>query len=354
MKLAVKTRHLIFAIPGDIRTRSGGYGYDREMIAALRAHGWKVDHLQLPDGFPRPSKAELEVTAKALAALEDGSLILVDGLAFGAMPDIARAAARRQQFVALVHHPLALETGLTKEEADELRESEIAALAVTRGVVVTSWETARTLEAGYGVSRSAICVAIPGTTPGKQARGSAAGEPPMILSIGSLTQRKDHQTLVSALARLSDRSWRCRIVGSDRMDVAYADALRQHVVKAGLADRIEITGELEDVAMEYERADIFALASRYEGFGMVFAEAMARGLPIVGCRGGAVPDLVPATAGVLVEPGDVAAFSDALARFLENPLARRDYAAGSLEAGRALPDWPATARILSDYLERVR
>lgn len=352
--MAAHGKHLVFAIPGDIQTRSGGYGYDREMTKALASLGWTVEHLRLAGGFPMPNSAELEATAAQFAALAPESLVLVDGLAFGAMPEIAHRETGRLKFVALVHHPLAMETGLPEDVADRLRESEIAALACARGIVVTSPETARILAADFGVAKDNICIAIPGTAKSDNARGSVSGQSPLILAVGSLTPRKDHVALVSALSRLVDRPWRFRIVGSDRMDVACADALRRHVDQTGLADRIEITGEMEDIAAEYDRADIFALASRYEGFGMVFAEAMARGLPIVGCRGGAVPDLVPEAAGMLVAPGDVDALSSALAKLLDDPRLRQDYAAGSRDAGLALPDWPASAAILSAYLERIQ
>lgn len=347
-------RRLAFAIPGDIGTPSGGYGYDRRMIAELRGLGWTVEHIQFPAGFPFPSGEDLAETARQLGALDEGSLVLVDGLAFGAMPQVAMPQAKRLRLVALVHHPLAMETGLTIETAGQLKMSETAALIATRGIVVTSPMTARTLAAEYEVGRDhPLVVALPGTEPSSPAHGSGTGLP-TILAVGSLTPRKDHATLVGALARLADRDWKCRIVGSDTMDRQSAQALRNQIEEQGLARRIEVTGAVDDVAAEYDRADIFALASRYEGYGMVFAEAMARGLPIIACRGGAVPDLVPDGAGALVEPGDVEGFAAALALMLDDPARRQECASASLEAGRLLPDWPIAAATLSDFLETIR
>lgn len=352
MSGSANNRHLVFAIPGDLDTMSGGYGYDRRMITELRALGWTVEHLQLPAEFPDPSEADLAATAARFSAVPQDTLVLVDGLAFGAMPQIALAERHRLRLVALVHHPLALETGVSPRTAARLTESETTALGATRGVVVTSPATARTLVSGFGVDHERIHIALPGTEKAAPARGSEEGEL-LMLSVGSLTPRKDHATLVSALSQIADRPWQCRIVGSDRMDRACAQALRQQIVDAGLTERITVTGEIADVAAEYDRADIFALASRYEGFGMAFAEAMVRGLPIVGCRGGAIPDVVDERAGILVELGDVSGFADALASLIDAPQRRRNFADGSLAAGKHLPDWPMTAATLSDFLKDI-
>lgn len=348
-------KRLVFAIPGDIETRSGGYGYDRRIMAELRTLGWQVEHLQLPAGFPVPNEGELAETARQLAGLQDGTLVLIDGLAFGCIPQIVAAEGKRLTLVALVHHPLALETGISAELSNQLRASETEALESASGIVVTSPATAKTLVGEFSVAADGIHVAVPGTDPAPPARGSEAeGKGPMIVAVGSLTPRKDHALLIAALGRLTDYPWQCRIIGSETMDPATAQSLQEQIAKGGLADRITLTGAISELSPEYDRADVFALASRYEGYGMAFAEAMARGLPIVACRGGAIPDVVPEIAGILVEPGDLDGFSDALAVMIRAPAERRRYAAGSREAGLAFPDWPATTAGLSAYLEAVR
>ena len=345
------TRRLVFAIPGDIQTRSGGYGYDRRILVELGGLGWDVTQLALPGSYPAPTAGDLAATATAFAAIPDRTLVLVDGLAFGAMPDIARAEAGRLKLVALVHHPLALEAGLPEAERERLDQSERTALGFAETVVVTSPATARELAANWGVAADRLTVALPGTDPAPAAPGSSGV--PMILAIGTLIPRKDHVTLVAALTLLADRDWRCRIVGGMDADLATTAALRDQIAASGLADRIELLGALPDVAPEYRRADIFALASRYEGYGMVFAEAMANGLPIVACKAGAVADVVPASAGILVRPGDVVAFADALERLLANPDLRAEMAAASHAAGEKLPSWRQSAAILAAALEGV-
>ncbi|EAS49611.1 putative glycosyl transferase [Aurantimonas manganoxydans SI85-9A1] len=342
---------LYFAIPGNLATRSGGYGYDRRMIAELGALGWQVEHLPLPDGFPQPDAAALAETAHLLAGLPDGALVLVDGLAFGAMPEIAAAEAERLRLVALVHHPLALETGLDPATAAWLAASERRALGFARKLVTTSPNTARELVANFAVADDRLAVVVPGTEAAVRAQGS--GDVPTILAVGSLIARKDHATLVDALARIRDLFWHCRVIGDETADPATAEALRFRIAELELGDRITLCGASDAIDREYAAADIFALASRYEGYGMVFAEALAHGLPIVGCAGGAVPEVVPETAGMLVPPGDVGGIAEALRLLLSQPERRRAMGDAACAAGRALPSWRQSAGTLSRILTKA-
>jgi glycosyltransferase involved in cell wall biosynthesis len=341
---------LTFAVPGRLDTPTGGYGYDRQLIAALRARGCDVRHLSRPGAWPTPTPGDRAATSAALAGLPDGDLALIDGLAFGAMPAEAAAEAGRLRLVALVHHPLGDESGLAPAERDRLLASETAALGQARAIVCTSPATARRL-ADLGVPSERITVAPPGTDPGPQSPG--AGDPPLIHSIGSLIPRKRHDVLIAALASLRDRRWHARILGSPALDPATAAALSAQIDASGLASRITLAGAVADPRADLATADIFALASEYEGYGMAFAEALSQGVPIVACRTPAIGDLVPEAAGTLVPPGDTAAFAEALATLLDDPDRRRTAAAVAWAAGQGLPRWPDTAALVAGVLERV-
>src|SRR5262245_27324054 len=129
-----------FAIPGDIDLPTGGYTYDRRVLALLPDNGVAARHVRLPDRFPNPSASDLEETRRLLD-LPEGIVLLIDGLAYGAMP-AGLVQSLHNPIVALVHHPLCLEAGVPKPRQDELYALEKAALALARRVIVSSPTTA--------------------------------------------------------------------------------------------------------------------------------------------------------------------------------------------------------------------
>src|SRR4051812_46039508 len=98
----------VFAIPGDLRSSTGGYGYDRRVMELLPDFGVQVSALALPGSFPNPNAEDLAKTAKLIAGKPADAILVVDGLAFGAFSDelLAQLTGR---VIALVHHPLFLE-----------------------------------------------------------------------------------------------------------------------------------------------------------------------------------------------------------------------------------------------------
>lgn len=339
-----------FLIPGDLDLPTGGYAYDRALIPRLSAFGVAPIHVELSGRFPDPTAADLAACAERVAALPEGAVLLVDGLAYGAMPaDLVRGFGR--PVVALCHHPLALESGLSAERAERLRASETAALALARRVIVTSPATGRLLVEEFAVPAECIAVAPPGTV--RRPRGTGSGGPGVeILAVGAVVPRKGYDLLVDALAGLADRDWRATIVGAVR-DPNHREMLEARIAAAGLDARIRFLGAVGEADLDrlLGRADLFVSASHFEGYGMALAEAMQRGVAIVTTTGGAAAETVPTGAGLKVAAGDVAALAAALGRCLDDADLRRDLAAAAFAAGRALPSWETTARIVATALQ---
>jgi glycosyltransferase involved in cell wall biosynthesis len=348
-------KHIVFAVPGDLATPTGGYAYDRRMIAELTALGWSVEVADIGSDFPRPSARTRAAADARLMSITKGIPVVIDGLAFGALPELAVELHVRHPLIALVHHPLALESGLSPAEAQQFQRRERAALAHTDHVVVTSPSTARLLARDYGVEPDDITVALPGNDPKAPSARTRDGTL-ALLAVGSLVRRKGYDVLVAALAGLKDLPWRLTIAGDRTRDPATAAALDSDIGNCGLGDRIDVLGAVVDERLDqlYANADLFVLASRFEGYGMAFAEAIAHGLPVIGTTTGAIPDTVPDGAGILVPPDDAQALSKALRRLIADPAERQRLAAAARTAAARLPTWRQSAELFAHAIESAQ
>lgn len=354
-----------FLVPGDWNLPTGGYTYDRRIVMGLRDAGHTVDVHALAGAWPHPSAADLAAAAHTVAQLPDHSLVVADGLAFGAMASVVAPHAQRLRWVALVHHPLYLETGLSPDQRQQLQQQETQALSYASRVLVTSASTAADV-AAMGVAPERIVVVEPGTDPARNENVRAnlviqepavspsssspnrpldrpPHQPLRLLCVATLTPRKGHSVLLQALAGLTHLNWALHNVGSAERDPDTAALL--HAQAAPMADRVHWHGEVDAPSLQahYAAADVFVLASLHEGFGMVITEALAHGLPVVSSNAGALANTLPPGAGVQVPAGDVQALRAALAQAIGEPALRAQWAAGARQAAAQLPTWHAQA-----------
>jgi glycosyltransferase involved in cell wall biosynthesis len=338
-----------FALPGDLSARTGGYEYARRVLRALP----DLAYLPLPGGFPHPSDADLAVASVRLAAVPPDAVLLIDGLALGALP-IWCLDMVQTPIVALVHHPLSLETGISEERSVALRVSERASLSRAAHVIATSASTAALLSREFGVSGARLSIAEPGSDPA--ARAPRAGAPPRLLAVGAVVQRKCYHLLVHALAGLDRLAWTLTIAGALDRDEEAVGSVRAAIAAYGLMGRITLAGVAAPAVLDglYAAADIFVIASLYEGYGMGAAEAMSRGLPLVASTGGALAATIPDAAGLKYPPGDVERLHAALHLMLTDATRRTVCAEASWAAGQLLPRWEQTAGCIADVLTSVR
>jgi glycosyltransferase involved in cell wall biosynthesis len=340
-------------VPGDIRTPTGGYIYDREIVAGLSERGWRVGVHSLDASFPTPTPAALRAARATFAGLTAGSVVVIDGLALPGLDRVLEGEARRLALVALVHHPVALETGLEPQEAERLAVLERRALAYTQRVITTSQWTARTLAAD-GVAVAQLRVVEPGvdrrrtrgsSDPKGAAAAAARNDALNLLCVGTLTPRKGHAVLLEALNEIRDRHWHLTCAGSLLRDAPTVAALQHQIDRLSLRKRVSLLGDLDRESLErqYARADVFVLPSYLEGYGMALAEAVAFGLPVVSTTAGAIPETVPANASILVAPGDSRALARALSSVIDDPARRAELAANARAARASLPTWATAA-----------
>jgi glycosyltransferase involved in cell wall biosynthesis len=203
-----------------------------------------------------------------------------------------------------------------------------------------------------------VHVVAPGTDSAPLATGTDGRSG--LLCVAAVTEHKGQDLLVEALARVADLPWTCVCVGPLRREPAFADRVRGLIDRHGLAGRVRLAGPRsgDALAASYAAADLVVLASRGETYGMVVAEALMRGIPVLATAAGAVADTLGrepdgTVAGILVSERDPAAFAAALRRWLTEPDLPDRLRARARRRRSALPGWPAAARELAAVLDRL-
>lgn len=324
-------------------TVSGASFYHRCLLSAWTDLGGQTEVAALTGAAP-PDLAN---------RFDHATSIIIEASAFefaeAAIPDLqARGAA------ALIHHPMSLEPGMPQSRRHHLKALETAVLPGFGRVIAASAPIAQRLSAEFGVISDHVRVLVPGT----DQRPRRLIDPTVteggrctILSLGSLIFRKGHDCLIKALATLTDLDWHLILAG-ESLDPGYADDLDVLVSRLGLEGRVERHGALEGAQLDaiWARADLFALATRFEGFGMAIAEAMSRGLPVAITDGGAAGSLVTNGAGVVAPVDDVPQLAKAMRRLIFSPGLRAEMGGLAWAQARKLPTWPDQAAALRSIM----
>lgn len=337
-------------IPGALPGPSGGTIYNDQLAAALGKAGHRVTMIPVRGDWPNASSQDQQALAMAL---RQEPVVVVDGLMASAAPEAIRAAVDAGTTVwVLLHLPLPAETGLTDQAMKAFAVSEEAALRHASGVICTSQWARDDLIRRYGLER--VHVVPPGTEPARVAAGSA---PPHLLMLGSLTPRKNHSLVLSALSDLTDLPWTSSLVGgSSPLGSSHVATLHDQAApfKRG---RITFPGVLQGSALdaEWARTDLLLLPSLAETFGMVVTEGLARGIPgVVGRGTGAVEALTGGAAGKLpgavVDPHNSQELAAVLRNWLTDSSLRRSWRAAALSRRDTLPTWADTATTLLEII----
>ncbi|GGI48500.1 glycosyltransferase involved in cell wall biosynthesis [Agromyces flavus] len=330
----------------DAERVSGGNVYDRRIADGLRARGLHVRMVPVPE-------ARTAEVAGALSNVPDDGVVLIDGLIAVPASAALSANAARLRIVVLAH--MVASTLSEAHNGTRSTEGEREALHAARAVITTSDWTRSALIARALAAPDRIAVARPGTDPVPAAPGSETGA--RLLTVGAVAPHKGQDVLVDALAGMTDLpDWTCWVVGSLDADPDFALQTREAIRSAALAERVALTGVLSGPLLEdaYRSADLVVAPSRSESYGMVVAEALARGIPVVASCVGGVPEAIAGSpAGVLVPSGDPGALRAVLRRWRGDAGWRAAFKAEAMDSRTTRPSWEEPVGIIAEVLGEV-
>jgi glycosyltransferase involved in cell wall biosynthesis len=331
-----------FVTVGDTGRLTGGYLYNARVLAALRERGVEVEEINPCGASPEEQEAAV---SRLRVDLDPRAfdVIVVDALArIVCSPHLDRWRKERP-VVAMVHElPSVAAPG---GPAGREQEHEEPLLRSGRFVAVSAH--GRSILEDRGVPAGRIRVVQPGSD--RLPKESRLERPEhdgtvRALCVAQWIPRKGILDLVRAWTLHERSGASLELVGETDADSDYAASVRAAIADASDVS-ITVSGPVDDVTLgaAYAVADLFALPSRYEGYGVVYAEALAHGLPVIACNVGPVPELVGEEAAMLVPPGDVEALSGALDLLLNDAGLRGRMSAAARRRARALPRWEDTA-----------
>jgi len=328
---------------GDTGRKTGGYLYNARVISGLRQRGFEIEEVVAGGASPD----EQRTAASRLGSTFDASrfdTIVIDALARIAVAPHLDRWLSRWPVVALVHElPSVAANESGPETVPRERYYEEALLRADRFVAVS--DHGKNVLQSRGVSPERVHVVPPGFD-GILAgyRSHAAGDGPVrALCVAQWIPRKGILTLVEAWALRRRKGAVLELIGETDANPDYTARVRA-AIDAAPRGSIIVSGRVDDASLgaSYAAADLFVLPSRYEGYGIVYAEALAFGLPIVACATGPVPDIIGREAAVLVQPDDKDALCAALDLLLEDPTLRAKMSAAARRRTSRLPRWEDT------------
>ncbi len=339
-------------IYGSLETLSGGYLYDRKLVEYLRMQGDTVEIISLPW---RNYAAHLTDNFR-IRLPPDLDLLIQDELNH---PSLLSANHRPHPYpiLSLVHHLRCSEQRPVWQNWF-YRLIEKCYLASVDGFIFNSQTTKRAVNE-FIESRKPSIVAYPPTDRFGQGMQEAEviaraheARPLRILFLGNIIRRKGLHTLLEAVS-LQPYACSLDVVGSLNADPRYASAMQEKTAVHGLRSIVHFYGPLDNEGLveKLESAHVLVVPSSYEGFGIVYLEGMAFGLPAIGTTTGGASEIIrDGKTGYLIPPGNAAILAERLSSLANDRESLARMSVNALEQYRQQPSWNETAGTIREFL----
>lgn len=350
--------HIGFLIYGSLDTLTGGYLYDRHVVAELRARGDDVTVVSLPyrsyrrhllDNWSRSFRRDLE-NARFDALIQDEMN----------HPSCAWLNARLDvpyPVVSLIHL-LEFTAPNPAWKQRIFRRIERRYCRTVDGFLYNSADSERLVRELVTPAEPRGVIAYPGKDHLAVPRGGAdarSSGPLEVVYVGNVIRRKGLRTLVEAIASLAPGTCRLTAIGGRQFEPAYVAEVEAAIRARDLADRVRMLGAVPnvDIAEHLRAAHVFCMPSEYEGFGIVYVEALGFGLPIIASTAGAARELIePNESGFLVAPGDATAIATHLRTLADDRARLATMSAAARTRYDALPTWAETTSTIRSFIEK--
>lgn len=354
--------YLGLVIYGSLDTLSGGYLYDRRLVAHLRQMGDRVEVVSLP--WRRYAQHLADNFSAALTArLRAGQFdaLLQDELNHPSLFWLNRSLRGRYPILSIVHHLRSCELRPAWQTVF-YRWIERQYLASVDGFIFNSETTRAAVEALVGDRRPGI-VAHPGgdhltptLTPDHiRARAHEPG-PLRLLFVGNVIPRKRLHTLLAALKQMGIGGWKLEVGGSLTTDTRYVQSICRQIERDNLVASVALRGALSEAELfaAFARAHVLVVPSSYEGFGIAYLEGMAFGLPGIATTAGAAGELIThGENGFLVPPGDASALAGCVSALMRDRERLAEMSLAARKRHDRHPSWQTGVEKIRSFIEGV-
>jgi glycosyltransferase involved in cell wall biosynthesis len=351
-------------LQGDLDMLSGGFLYDRIVVRYLREHGDDVEVFPLPWGsYPRCLRLNLSSHLAERLSRAEVDVLVQDELSHPSLFLVNRHLKRRGAgpIISIVHHPRCMEARTAWKNLF-YRQIERKYLRSVDGFIFNSRETRAAVASLTGPGKPSV-VAYPGgdrfgTRMTEEAVAARSDRDGLfrIIFLGNVIPRKGLHTLVAALACLDRVGWHLSVVGNEEFEDGYTGAVKQAIRRAGMESFISFHGAISDGALAglLAQSHVLAVPSSYEGFGIVYLEAMGFGLPVIASDRAGGKELVKhGVNGFLVRPEDAAALTRYLSMLMADRKRLDAMSQAALRDFACHPTWAETGRRIQEFLHSV-